>query len=180
MENAIFTLIGAILGYVSSIVKDFINNKHELNKIRFTKLHKRQATVVAELYSKIVRVNESAMALFTPVGTMKPDERQPLAEKLGDAMVEFLEFYRPNEIYLSDSTCELINKLFNSLKDVAMTYSIYLSATETAMGADEKKQAALDQLNAWKDGYYALKNDGSISNILRELKEDLRNLIGVK
>jgi hypothetical protein len=180
MGNAIFTLIGGILGYVAGVIKDVINNKHELNKIRFTKLHEKQACVVAELYSRIVKVNEKSMAYFSPFGTMKPDERLPLAEGLGDAMVEFLEFYRPHEIYLSDSTCNLINKLLNSLKDVAGTYSIYLLATKTANEVDEKKRVAQDRMDAWKDGYYSLKDSGEISNMLKELKAELRNLIGVK
>ena len=180
MGNVLFTLIGAILGYVAGIIKDVINNKHELKKIQFTKLHEKQACVVAELYSRIVKVNEKAMALFTPVGTMKLDERLPLAEGVGDAMVEFLEFYRPNEIYLSDSTCDLINKLANSLKNIAGTYSIYLRSHQSAADIGEKKEAALEELEAWKDGYYSLKKNGLISNILKELKAELRNLIGVK
>jgi len=180
MGNAIFTLIGAILGYVAGIIKDVINNKYELKKIQFTKLHEKQACVVAELYSRIVKVNEKAMALFTPAGTMKPDERLPLAEGLGDAMVDFLEFYRSNEIYLSNSTCDLVNKLANSLKNIAGTYSIYLRSHNSAADIDEKKEVARKELEVWKDGYNSLKSDGSISNILKELKSELRNLIGVK
>ena len=180
MENAFFTIIGAFLGYLGGIIKDAINHKHELTKIRFIKLHETQACVIAELYSRIVQVNEKSMAYFSPVGTMQPDEKLPLADKLGDAMVELLKFYRPNEIYLSDSTCDLINKLVNSVKDAAGTYSIYLIAPKTAMGVDEKKQAARDKMDAWKNGYTSLKDSGEISNMLKELKADLRNLIGVK
>ncbi|MCX5633377.1 MAG: hypothetical protein NTW93_06875 [Phycisphaerae bacterium] len=180
MGNAIFTLIGAILGYVAGVIKDVINNKHELNKIRFTKLHEKQAYVVAELYSRIVEVNEKAMAYFSPVGTMKPDERLPLADALGDAIVEFLKFYRPNEIYLSDSTCNLINKLSNSLISVAGTYSIYLRFHQDAINGNERKEVAHKELEAWEDGYYSIQKNGTLSNILKELKAELRNLIGVK
>ena len=120
------------------------------------------------------------MAYFSLVGTMKPDERLPLAEELGNAMVEFLEFYRPNEIYLSDSTCNLIDQLLESIKNVAGTYSIYLRSHQDAADREEKKAAILSELDAWKKGYYSLKDNGSISNMLKALKAELRNLIGVK
>ncbi len=180
MGNVIFTIIGGILVYVGGIIKDILNNKHELNKIRFAKLQEKQACVVGELYSRISNVNEKAMAYFSPVGTMKPDERLPLAEELGNAMVEFLEFYRPNEIYLNDSTCNLIDQLCESIKNVAGTYSIYLRFHKDAADRTEKKEAIISELEAWKEGYYSLKDKGSISKILKELKAELRNLIGVK
>jgi len=180
MGNVIFTIIGGILVYVGGIIKDILNNKYELNKIRFTKLQEKQACVLGELYSRISKVNEKTMAYFSFVGTMKPDERLPLAEELGNAMVEFLEFYRPNEIYLSDSTCNLIDQLLDSIKNVAGTYSIYLRSHQDAADRQEKKDAIRSELEAWKEGYDSLKNNGSISNIFKALKAELRNLIGVK
>jgi hypothetical protein len=180
MENGIFALIGVILGSVGGIVKDLINNQHDLNKIRFSNLQEKQACVVAELYSRIVEVNEKAMACFSPVGTMKPDERLPLTDALGDAIVEFLKFYRPNEIYISDSTCKLIDELANASVSFSGKYSIYLRFHQDTNNGNERKEILHQEREAWKEGYDSLQKNGTLSNILKELKAELRNLIGVK
>lgn len=180
MGTTIIALLSAVIGFLLGMLKDYMNNKYELKKIRFTKLHEKQACVVAELYSKIVNVDDKTKALFSPRGTLKPDERLPLAEELGNAMVEFLKFYRPIEIYLSDSTCNLINQLANSIKNAAGTYSIYLRSHQNAADRSEKKEAVFNELKAWEKGYNSLKDNGSLSEMSKKLKVELRDLIGTK
>ena len=91
------------------------------HQVRFSKLHETRADIIADLYARLVKLQEDYKQ-FVFVGAQHPDEvtQREEIQKTRTAIYETSVFIEKNRIYLPLQTCE-------SLKAFVNVYSLLLA-----------------------------------------------------
>lgn len=121
------TLLGLVVAAITGIgglfvfvAKGTINNQLseslERFRVRFTKLHERQAEVVEKLYSAIVELEDDATDLYykyMPVGLDPPEvDEVEVIRRMRDLQREF----KKSRIYLDEDVCDALQKVCDHLE----------------------------------------------------------------
>lgn len=138
--------VAAALGYLgkkfiehmlaaSAKERDHLINKrleefrHQLSRdateheIRFAKLHEKAFTVMADVYSRLVRLQRCLGEYISPmVAVGSPSE----PERLGALATElklFFEYYSEHAVFLDEQTCKMLDELTNEVKRSVATFA---------------------------------------------------------
>ncbi|EOX4459409.1 hypothetical protein [Vibrio diabolicus] len=128
-------------------VKSELKKLESEHVVRFTRLHEKQADIIAQLYSKLYEVNlcrdtltlqlqcrELKESYERQYKTYEPweyiyglhtltDEEQEMVEALKVSVNELNEFYGRNKLYLSTQCCELMSRITQLSSFMSSNYS---------------------------------------------------------
>jgi len=168
----------AVLTHQNDSALEELKTSLKIEEIRFNKLHEKQACVIADLYSKAATVLNHSKAYFsTVVGGCIPSKDE-ISKELSDVTVDFMTFFNKHRIYLSESTCNKIIEFDNKLYKHIVGFSFARRwAKEDSYDQEAAKQMELEE---FRKGLEALKQNGVIETILKDLESDFRKLLGVK
>ncbi|MGF9853125.1 hypothetical protein ABHN09_16375 [Bacillus paramobilis] len=150
-----------------------MNNKHQ---ITFSKLHIDRAETIKDLYVKLVHLHERSLALLGSKGRISHSidrsidsvEMRELVLKARQVYLDFIAYYRPNEIYFSEDICKLFE---NIIVHMEMILTMLLGYN----------QELIEEMEGWKEE--EKKIAGRILNEIPKLKNALelefRKLLGV-
>jgi len=163
--------------YTHQLDKSLENHRTELNIIfsKASKLHEKRFEIIAELYKKLVLMNNE-MRLLTELwklGTTDEiendkDERLRI-EKAGKSYNSFQIYYTENKIFFTVKICQLIDEIQSKYFDSYWDYTTKerFGITNFDFNYENAKKASVNVNN-------------QIPPILFHLEEEFRQLIGVE
>ena len=123
-------LLVALVAYLGRVLikqllsKDIEKFKAELNmhafehQIRFSKLHEKQATVIATLFAKLAEADNAIQNYIKPfvlAGDLSENDRQHNA---ANAINEFIHFYKKHAIYFDEATCSKLESFIGESRNI--------------------------------------------------------------
>lgn len=136
------------------------------HQVRFSRLHDRRAEVIAEVYARLDRLH---LAFRRWASLMKPGnvDMKQLADDAAIAFNEFTDYYYPHAIWLTEETCESINRIVSKLHEIYVDISF---------DVDEKGFPRDKRL--WLDSYKKLNEE--VPQARRLLDKKFRALLGME
>ncbi len=150
----------------------------KIEEIRFSKMHDKQAEVIAKLYAKLAVVLDQSKAYFSLISYEGGLTKDEIAKELAETVTAFMEYFNKHRIYLTETTCQKISGLYEKLYEHIIGFSF---ARNWAKEKDYSRgEAKKEEFKKWVEGFKALKKEGEIENILLDLETDFRHFLGVK
>jgi hypothetical protein len=139
---------------------------------RFSRLHEKRATVVAELYGHLVEALWAAESFLSPMEWAGEPKKE---DKHRDAMNRLVDLYRyfdKHRIFIPADIGASLEKLIIDVRRHVVRFGTYVRYTDAA--ANER---TYEQKNkAWDDGWDAIKE--KIPPLRQKLEVELRKLLG--
>lgn len=140
------------------------------HQIRFSKMHERQADVIAEVYKLLVQAQRDGLQYIYQLGKVPPEKEgaEPPAIQSLRTLDGYLDTHR---IYLSEKTCNLLENISEKLRGPAVHARVYGGINypnpDTAAERNAGFKKAFDEFS------------GAIPAARRALEEELRGILGV-
>jgi len=140
------------------------------HQITFGKLHEKRAEMIADLYAKIVDLQDSVEVFVRNVMSVSPEKNKENLRIIWKAADSFKECYRKNKIFLSEDMCKLIEDLNNNLSSPVSELSMHLEMVGETDQIDPVYRA-------WEKAEHKIADIVSI--IRRDIENEFRKLLGV-
>lgn len=140
------------------------------HQITFGKLHEKRAEIIADLYAKIVDLQDSVEVFVRNVLGVTSDKNKENLRIIWRAADSFKECYRKNKIFFSEDMCGLIEDLNNNLSSPVSELSMHLEMVENN---DQLKPV----YQAWEKAEQKIAD--TVSIIRREIESEFRKVLGV-
>jgi DNA-directed RNA polymerase subunit F len=173
----LFTAVGWL---VKSIISQFLEKDLERFKadlarsayehqITFGKLHEKRAEIIADLYAKIVALQNSVEVFVRNVIGVTPKKNEENLKTIWKAADSFKDCYRKNKIYFSEDVCELIEDLNTNLSSPVSELSMHLEM----LGNSDQIELVYQ---AWEKAEQKISDKAEI--IRREIETEFRKILG--
>lgn len=142
------------------------------HQVRFSNLHEKRASVIAELYGRLVQATwetESFVSLIEWSGEPSKKEKYVTAY---NSLVDFFRFFEKNKIYLPENSCKQIDEFARSIRSKAIDYGAYIVDSDETMTAEFLKERREIWREAWK--YFREQ----VPPAKAGLETELRSLLG--
>lgn len=172
-------LFGALAWLTRSLITHFLSRDVERFKanlqlstleyqIRFSRLHEKQATLVAEFYEKLQRLRKGSRSLCYHVDMSTP-EVGTSGQKLAESYLDAKNFFEMHQIYFSEEICKKMMSIIDLSADIADEYLLGHMRDEGS-GKAESIQTVLKVIE---------NHTESLENLLEHLGNEFRRLLGV-
>ena len=141
------------------------------HQVRFSRLHEKRATVIADLNALIVEALWEAESFLSPMQWAgEPDK----SEKHQIAMGKLVELYRSfdkHRIYVPDPLCSVVDKLVTDVREHVSRFGTYLTWDETSLQDHTRKE----KQEVWMAGWNVIKNQVPLGR--KQLENEFRTLL---
>lgn len=142
------------------------------HQVRFSRLHEKRASVIAELYGHLVETLSEAESFLSPMEWLgEPDK----AEKHRIAMnklVDFFRYFDKHRIYLPEEMCGSLEAVAMKVRSHIIEFGVYVGFNDQSMNDHTREQ----KQKAWNGGWDAIKNQ--VPQARKLLEEEFRMLLG--
>lgn len=149
--------------------KSDLQRATEIEKLEYTILQEKRASVISELYSLLSDFEDSArnLTLFPQLSSDLPEIEK--AKLVAENANKFQNYYFKHRIYFNDETCQLVEKLNNVIQGT-------LNTTEYQNSVLLFKNIEIDHARV------PLKTiiEEMIPSLRRNLEDIFRELLGIK
>lgn len=142
------------------------------HQVRFSRLHEKRASVIAELNGHLAEVLWKAESLLSPmqwVGEPPQDEKHISAM---NKLSEFFRFFDKHRIYLPVDLCAALEKLVLQVRSHVIQFGVYVKYDDSNLNERTREQKE----TAWNAGWDAIKNQ--IPAARKVLEDEFRALLG--
>ena len=176
--NAAVLLILGFLGrsLVSSILAQNLEKfKADLqqagteHQIRFSKLHEKRVTVLAELYELLVEAVWRVSEFISPMQFEDADRKQQHVDAL-NSVTAYIRFVEQHRIWLPTKLCVPLENFAKQLRDPTIQLGVYLHIKNPTEKTFDEHQEAWDK--AWETV------SGDIPKIQSAIEVEFRTLLG--
>lgn len=180
--SGLFAYLGkkSIESYLAGKLESHKKNLERIaaeHSIRFQHLHSERATVVKELYEKVVSLDESlysTLRRFQAVGEASLEEKVSL---LGRNFNELRIYFLPKRIFFEESLCELIDTILESAKGIFYDITTYAVNTED-LSYKYDRELFEERHQFWEKARGIHENE--ISELKKNLEDEFRSILGIK
>lgn len=142
------------------------------HQVRFSRLHEKRASVIADLYGHLVETlweAESFLSLMEWAGEPSKQEKHKVAmEKL----VDFFRFFDKHRIYLPEPICVSLEAIAMRVRSHVIAFGVYTRFSDQSLNEHTRAQKE----KAWNEGWEAIKTD--IPAARKQLEQEFRALLG--
>jgi hypothetical protein len=142
------------------------------HQVRFSRLHDKRASVIAELYGYLVEALWEAESFLSPMQWAGGPGKK---EKYDQAMNKFVELYRyfeKHRIYLPEEICTSLQDLIQQVRGQMVKSGIWVRYGDHLHSDDTRKQMMEAEDSAWE----AFTNQAPVAR--RSLENEFRLLLG--
>ncbi len=139
---------------------------------RFSRLHEKRATVVAELYGHLVEALWEAESFLSPMEWAGEPNKEQKHRVAMDKLVDLFRFFDKHRIYIPAELGASLEKLFMDVRSHVIKFGVFVKYTEPHINDHTRKQKE----QAWNDGWDAIKNHIPLAR--QQLEAELRKLLG--
>lgn len=104
------------------------------HQVRFSKLHEKRATVIAELNAMLAEVLWSAESLLIPIQWTGEPELPEKARAAERTLIDFFRYFEKHRIYLPAAVCPAVENLVRQVRSKVIDFSVLLDDTPDQIG----------------------------------------------
>jgi hypothetical protein len=142
------------------------------HQVRFSRLHEKRASVIAELYGHLVETLWEAESFLSPMEWVGEPDKQEKHRIAMNKLVDFFRYFDKHRIYLPEEICASLEALAMKVRSHIIAFGVYLRFNDQSMNDYTREQKE----KAWNDGWDAIKND--VPQARKVLEEEFRMLLG--
>ena len=138
------------------------------HQVRFSRLHDKRASVIADLYGHLIEALWEAENLLHPIQAPKEGGKK---EKYDQAMNKFVELYRyfdKHRIYLPEEVCASLQDLIQNVRTQVIAVGVRARV--------ENYQTSREMMEAEDSAWEAFTNEAPVAR--RNLENEFRSLLG--
>lgn len=142
------------------------------HQVRFTNLHEKQASVIADIYGHLVETLWEAESFLSPMewaGELSKQEKHQMAMS---KLVEFFRYFDKHRIYLPEPLCVSLEETIMHVRSHVIGFGVFTRFNDQSMNENTRKQKE----DAWNRGWEAIKKDIPLAR--KQLEEKFRGLLG--
>jgi len=142
------------------------------HQVRFSRLHEKRASVIAELYGHLVEAIWGAESFLSPVewtGEPNKEEKHRIAmNKLADVY----RYFDKHKIYLPPELCASLDELIQHVRSHVIKFGVYVEYPVS----DFHKEIIKEKREAWASGWDAINTQVPLAR--QKLEDEFRALLG--
>ena len=142
------------------------------HQVRFSRLHEKQATVIAELNALIVEALWEAESFLSPVQWAGERDKREKHQAAINKLVDLYQFFDKHRIYLPEPLCVSIEQLITDVRSHVINLGVYLTWDDAALQDHTRKEKSEVGMAGWK----AIKNQ--VPEVRKKLEDEFRALLG--
>jgi hypothetical protein len=142
------------------------------HQVRFSRLHEKRATVIAELYSHLVETFWEAESFLSPVEWAGEPDKREKHRVVMDKLVEFFRYFDKHRIYLPEDICRSLEQIALQIREHVIKFGVYVRIHDESLTDHAREQKD----KAWNEGWDAIKNQ--IPQARKTLEDEFRALLG--
>lgn len=173
LKNLGFFAIGAstMTGLIIYVLKKIFETQISILKTehlhRFTTLYSEKIGIIRETYKRILHAEKALMNLSIPTKSGDDELKKEKSKNAIDSLNSFFDYYAENELFLDDSSLNLIKKIEFKFQDVLKAHN---RAELMKVGTKEWADAIDDKMKV-----FVKVLDNEIPAIKEQLKKDFQN-----
>ncbi|MGE4447539.1 hypothetical protein EV678_2115 [Azospira oryzae] len=142
------------------------------HQVRFSRLHEKRATVIAELYGVLVEMLWEAESFLSPMEWAgEPDKKQKHHTAM-NKLVDFFRYFDKHRIYFPEEICASLEELAMKVRSHVIAFGVYVGFDDQSLNDYTRQQKE----KAWNEGWDAIK--GEIPKARKLLEDEFRHLLG--
>ncbi|MEK6698734.1 MAG: hypothetical protein AABZ10_06800 [Nitrospirota bacterium] len=142
------------------------------HQVRFSRLHEKRATVIAELYGHLVETLWEAESFLSPMEWVGEPDRQEKHRIAMNKLVDFFQYFDKHRIYLPEEICASLEALVLKVRSHVIAFGVYVRFHDQSLNDHTREQKE----KAWSEGWDAIKNQ--VPQARKLLEEEFRTLLG--
>lgn len=142
------------------------------HQVRFSRLHEKRASVIADINGHLAEVMWEAERLLLLMQWGSEPQMEEKHQGAMNKLVEFFRFFDKHRIYLPEPLCTSLEKLVLQVRSHVIGSGVYVRFHEDSMNAHTREQKE----KAWNEGWDAIKNQ--IPPARKALEDEFRRLLG--
>ena len=141
------------------------------HQVRFSRLHEKRATVIAELNSLLAEAMWAAENFFLAIKLPGEPSKREKYHATMTKLVELSRYFDKHRIYLSSEVIIPLEALVQKVRTLVTRFGVYLSWEEWQL----QDPTRADKNKAWNEGWEAIRND--IPAARRTLENEFRAIL---
>lgn len=142
------------------------------HQVRFSRLHERQATVIAELNAHLVEALWEAESFFSPMEWSGEPNKREKHQTAMNKLVELYRYFDKHRIYLPEPLCVAVEQLVTEVRSHVIKFGVYLTWDDSSLQDHTRKE----KNDALMGGWNAIKNQ--VPTVRKKLEDEFRALLG--
>lgn len=142
------------------------------HQVRFSRLHEKRASVIADLYGYLVETLWEAESFLSPMEWAGEPAKHEKHQTAMNKLVEFFRFFDKHRIYLPEALCVSLEAIAMRVRKHIIEFGVYTQFNDQSLNEHTREQKE----KAWNTGWEAIKNDIPLAR--KQLEEEFRALLG--
>lgn len=142
------------------------------HQVRFSRLHEKRASVIAELYGHLVEALWEAESFLSPMEWAGEPNKKEKHQKAMNKLVELYRYFDKHRIYLPPEACASLEALVQNVRSQVTKFGVWVRYEDYELTGDSHTQ----KNDAWDSGWDAIKNQVPIAR--KSLEDEFRTLLG--
>jgi len=142
------------------------------HQVRFSRLHEKRATVIAELYGYLVETLWEAESFLSPMEWVGEPNKREKHRVAMNKLVDFFRYFDKHRIYLPEEMCTSLEALAMKVRSHIIAFGVFVRFDDQSMNDQTRAQKE----KAWNEGWDAIKNQ--VPQARKLLEEEFRMLLG--
>ncbi len=142
------------------------------HQVRFSRLHEKRASVIAELNGHLAELLWEAESFLSPMQWVGEPPQEEKHRNAMNKLAEFFRFFDKHRIYLPTELCESLQELAMLVRRHVISFGVYVKYDDATLNEHTRAQKE----KAWNEGWNAIKNQ--IPQARTDLENEFRVLLG--
>lgn len=142
------------------------------HQVRFSRLHEKRASVIAELYGHLVEALWEAESFLSPMEWAGEPNKKEKHQQAMNKLVELYRYFDKHRIYLPHEVCASLEALIQNVKSQVIKFGVWVRYENYELTNDSHAK----KNDAWDSGWDAIKNEVPIAR--KSLEDEFRALLG--
>lgn len=142
------------------------------HQVRFSRLHEKRATAIAELYSLLIEALWEAESFLSPVEFVGEPSKHEKNATARNKLVDLYRHFDKHRIYLPVEQCNALQELISTVRTHVISYGNWLPYDGESLPDHARKE----QHETWQRGWDAIRNQ--IPKARESLEAEFRALLG--
>lgn len=142
------------------------------HQVKFSSLHEKRATVIAELTAHIVEALWNSESFLSPVEWSGEPTKIAKHATAMNKLAHLFRYFDKHRIYLPEPLCVVVEQLIKEVRSLVNKYAVYLAWEDAALQEHTRK----DKSEALMNGWNAITTQ--VPLVRRQLEDEFRSLLG--
>lgn len=142
------------------------------HQVRFSRLHEKRATVIAELYGHLVEALWEAESFLSPMEWAGEPNKKEKHKTAVNKLVDLYRYFDKHRIYLPTELCASLESLVIQVRSHVVHFGVYVGLDEKTLN----EHTHTEKEKAWNSGWDAIKNQIPLAR--HRLEGEFRALLG--